>query len=52
MVVRGAGEGIRGEGGGEGEGWGRRGGSLWRGFPSTVSIIHYYLSVGRLADGG
>jgi hypothetical protein len=51
MVVSGAGKGSRG-GGGEGEGWGCNGGSLWRGFPSTGSINHYYLSVGRLADGG
>jgi hypothetical protein len=34
-----------GEIGGEGEG-------MWRDFPSTGSKNHYYLSVGRLADGG
>ena len=52
VTVRGVGRGVGGEGEGMWGGWDVRGGSLWRGFPSTGGINHCYLSVGRLADGG
>ncbi len=52
IVGRARGGGVGGEGEGMWRGWGNRGGSLWRDFPSTGSISHYYFSVGRLADGG